>query len=313
MSKNVLRRLVIVLAGLLVLYGIIRLMGGRGAELSPGALELAAELEGIDERTLESATFSGPTDEIEVTRSAGDWLVNGFEPDSAAVARIFTALSEVEVGALAVANPDNHERLGVAGPETWMLEFRLQGGQNRMVALGQVGTAFQTAYARVPGSDEVYTVRGDLRGTFTRTLSDWRDKLIARVDVESIATIELERDGEVIVVERDDAGWTLPESGAVAESGAVPDSASVANILDELDELRAIGFAEAGSGFPTEDVRRMVAMSENGDTLLALEMTPVDAEYWVRAGGNDTLYRLATFRANRIVPEFNRLLGRESN
>ena len=305
MSKNVLQRLVIVLAGLLVLYGIIRLMGGRGAELSPGALELAAELEGIDERTLESATFSGPTEEIEVTRSAGDWLVNGFEPDSAAVARIFTALSEVEVGSLAAANPDNHERLGVAGHETWMLEFRLQGGQNRMLALGQVGTAFQTAYARLPGSDEVYTVRGDLRGAFTRTLSDWRDKLIAIVDVESIATVEVERDGEVIVVERDDEGWM------VAESGAVPDSAAVANILDELDELRAIGFAEEGSGFPAEDVRRMVAMAESGDTLLALEMAPVDAEYWVRAAGDDTLYRLASFRATRIVPEPNRLLGRD--
>ena len=305
MSKNVLQRLVIALAGLLVLYGIIRLAGGRGPELSAGALELTAELEGIDERTLESATFSGPNQEIEVTRTSGDWLVNGFESDSAAVARIFTALSEVEVGSLAATNPDNHERLGVAGHEAWMLEFRLRGGQNRMLALGQVGTAFQTAYARLPGSDEVYTVRGDLRGAFTRTLSDWRDKLIARVDVESIATVEVERDGEVIVVERDDTGWAL------AESGAVPDSASVANILDELDELRAIGFAEEGSGFPTEDVRRMVAMAESGDTLLALEMAPVDAEYWVRAEGNDTLYRLASFRATRIVPEPNRLLGRD--
>ena len=305
MSKNVLQRLVIVLAGLLVLYGIIRLVGVRGAELSAGALELAAELEGIDERTLESATLSGPEHEIEVTRTSGDWLVNGFESDSTAVARMFTALSGVEVGALAAANPDNHERLGVAGHEAWMLEFRLRDGENRMVALGRVGTAFQTAYARLPGSEEVYTVRGDLRGSFTRTLSDWRDKLIARVDVESIESIEVERDGEVIVVDLDEAGWTL------AESGAVPDSASVANILGELDELRAIGFADEGSAFPTEDVRRLVAMAESGDTLLALEMAPVDAEYWVRAEGNDTLYRLASFRATRIVPELDRLLGRE--
>lgn len=305
MSKNVLQRLVIALAGLVVLYGVIRLAGGRGPELAPGALELATELEGIDERTLEGATLSGPDYEIEVARTAGDWTVNGYEADSAAVARIFTALSDVEVGDLAAANPDNHERLGVAGHEAWMLEFRLSGGESRVVALGRVGNAFQTAYVRLPGSDEVYTVRGDLRGAFTRTLTDWRDKLIARVDVESIEAIEVERDGEVILVERDDAGWT------VAGSGAVPDSASVANILDEVDEVRAIGFAEEGSGFPTEDIRRMVAMSESGDTLLALEMAPVDAEYWVRAAGDDMIYRLAAFRATRIVPEPDRLLGRE--
>lgn len=305
MSKNALQRLVIALAGLLVLYGVIRLAGGRGPNLSPGALELARELEGIDERTLESATFGGDDREIEVTRVAGEWTVNGYEADSAAVARMFTALSEVQVGALAAANPDNHERLGVAGREAWMLEFRLIGGESRIVALGRVGSAFQTAYARLPGSDEVYTVRGDLRGSFTRTLTDWRDKLIARVEVAAIEAIEMERDGEVVVVERDEAGWT------VAESGSVPDSASVANMLDEVDELRAIGFVEENSDFPTEDVRRFVARSEGGDTLLALEMAPVDAEYWVRAAGNETLYRLASFRATRIVPEPDRLLGRE--
>lgn len=305
MSKNVLQRLVIALAGLLVLYGVIRLVGGRGPELSGGALELAAELEGIDERTLEGATFSGPDREVEVARVAGEWTVNGYEADSAAVARMFTALSEIEVGALAAANPDNHERLGVAGREAWMLEFRLSGGDSRIVALGQVGTAFQTAYVRLPGSDEVYTVRGDLRGSFTRTLTDWRDKFIARVDVASIAAIEVERGGEVIVVEREDAGWT------VVGSGAVPDSASVANMLDEVDELRAIGFTEEGSEFPAEDVRRFVALNESGDTLLALELAPVDAEYWVRAAGNETLFRLAAFRATRIVPEPDRLLGRE--
>ena len=305
MSKNVLQRLVIAVAGLLALYGVIRLVGGRGPELSAGALELAAELEGIDDRTLESATLSGPDQEIEVTRVAGEWTVNGYEADSAAVARVFTALSDIEVGALAAANPDNHERLGVAGREAWMLEFRLSGGESRIVALGRVGSAFQTAYVRLPGSDEVYTVRGDLRGTFTRTLTDWRDKLIARVDVASIASIEMEHGGEVIVVERGEPGWT------VAGSGAVPDSASVANILDEVGELRAIGFAEEGSEFPTEDVRRLVAMAEGGDTLLALEMAPVDAEYWVRVAGDDTVYRLASFRVTRIVPEPDRLLGRE--
>ena len=240
-----------------------------------------------------------------MTRSSGEWLVNGHEADSAAVARMFTALSEVEVGALAATNPDNHERLGVAGRSAWMLEFRLLGGESRVVALGEVGTVFQTAYVRLPGSDEVYTVRGDLRGSFTRTLTDWRDKLIARVDVASIGAIEMERDGEVIVVERDDAGWT------VAESGSVPDSASVANILDEVGEMRAIGFVEEGSEFPAEDVRRLVAMAESGDTLLALEMAPVDSEYWVRVAGNDILYRMAAFRATRIVPEPDRLLGRE--
>lgn len=305
MSKNVLQKVVIVLAGLLILYGIIRLVGGGGAALSEGALEVAAELEGINDRTLEGAILSGPDMEIELARASGSWTAAGHEADSAAVARMFQALAEVEVGSLAAANPDNHERLGVAGHEAWMLEFRLRGGGNRIVVLGRVGTAFQTAYARLPGSDEVYTIRGDLRGAFTRTLSDWRDKLIARVDPESVRMIEVERAGESVVVERRDEGWTL------AESGAVPDSASVANILDELDELRAIGFAEEGSEYPAEDVRRLVALSESGDTLLALELAPVDAEYWVRVPGNDVLYRLASFRATRIVPEITRLMGRD--
>ncbi len=305
MSKNALKRLVIALAGLVVVYGAIRLVGGRGPALSSGALELATEFEGIDERTLEGATFSGPDREIEVARAAGEWTVNGYPADSTAVARMFTALSEVEVDALAATNPANHERLGVGGREAWSLEFRLQGGESRIVALGRVGSAFQTAYARLPGSDEVYTVRGDLRGSFTRTLTDWRDKLIARADVASIHAMEVEREGEVVVVERDGEAWT------VTGSGSVPDSATVANMLDEVDELRAIGFVEDGSEFPTEEVRRFVAMSERGDTLLALELAPVDAEYWVRAAGNDTLYRVASFRANRIVPEPDRLLGRE--
>lgn len=306
MSKNALQKILVVLAGLVVVYGIIRLATGGGPELRPGAIELAAVLEGVDDQTLQAVRLVGPEQEIELARSPNGWTANGFEADSAAIARMFSALADVEVGSMVAANSANHERLDVAGHEAWTIELGLGGDDSRSFILGSVGTMFQTAYARLLDQDEVYTVRGDMRGALTRTIVDWRDKIITRVDTASVQTIVVERDGESVTVERADSTWTLG-------SGEAANATNVNLLIRELRDLRASGFTDEGSVFPTEDVPRLVVLDASQDTLTALEVTEVNSVYWVTARGTDILFHLPSFRAARIVPELEDLREEEGS
>ena len=300
MSKNALQKILVALAGLVVLYGIIRLATGGDPDLRPGAIELAAALEGLDDRTLQAVRLLGPEQEIELARSPNGWTANGFAADSTAIARMFTALADVEVGSMVAANSANHERLAVVGHEAWTIEFGLGGDDTRSFILGSVGNTFQTAYVRLLDQDEVYTLRGDMRGALTRTIVDWRDKIITRVDTASVQTIVVERDGESVTVERTDSTWTLGSSDAANET-------NVNALIRELRDLRANGFPDEGSVFPTENVQRLVVLDAGQDTLTALEVTEVNSEYWVSARGADILFHLPSFRATRLVPELEDL------
>ncbi|HSR43434.1 MAG TPA: DUF4340 domain-containing protein, partial [Longimicrobiales bacterium] len=210
MSERSLWLLTGALVLLLAIWGAVTLASSLGGGSPAGAGELARALEGLDQERVGRVVLAGPTDTVALERADGSWTANGFETDSAAVARLWTALSEVEVGDLAAANPANHARLGVTADSAWSLGFHSgEGEELARILLGNRGPGMASAYARLPDDDEVFLLEGGLRGAAARETDHWRDKVIVQVDTSRVQRIDVSREGEAYALTRGDDGWTV--------------------------------------------------------------------------------------------------------
>lgn len=295
MSEKTLRIVLGAVAALVVIYAVTALASRAPAGGSAGTGALAEALAGAWTDDVATVRVLAPGDTITLERAAGGWTVDGHPADSALVARFRDGLAEARVANLAAANPANHARLGVSADSARVLEFlRPDGGSTRLLVGGR-GPSFQSAYVRLPERDEVFLVRGDLRGPAQRDADEWRDKTILSVDTAAVHRIAVSRDGERYTLARDTAGWTL--DGAPASDDAVRD------LLAELARLEAVGFAP-DSVTLDGPARTVLALGEQGDTLASVSLAEgADSNLLVTVPGRDGVFELSSWRANRLAPE----------
>ncbi len=291
MSEKTLRMALYSLAAVTVLYAAAALLrgGGDGAQATDSALADAfAEMAGESHTRFDIA---GPRDTLRLERDVDGWKVNGFEADSGAVSRFLRAVEEVEIASVAATNPANHGRLGVRADSAWTLT----AGDGPVVLLGKTGNRFRTAYARLPDQNLVSLIEGDLRSAAARPLLDWRNKVIVSADTATVASIRVTRDGATVVYERQDSTWSA--------DGAEADATTVRNILQELANMRASGFAPDDTEMPEEPDRAVVAADQDGNELASLVLNEGDGNFRVGAAGSPYVFEIPTFRANRVTPE----------
>ena len=296
MSEKTLRASLYFLASVTALYVVATLVGGGGGSATDDSA-LAAAFEGMDGETLTRADLTGPRDTIRLERTGDDWTVNGFQADSGAVARFLRALDEVTVGSVAATNPANHARLGVTTDSAWAVTT--DGGTT--VLLGKPGNRFRTAYARLPDSDRVSLIEGDLRAAAARPLFDWRDKMILRADTAAISSIRVTRYGETVTYERQDSSWTIGGGDAGADD-AEADATTVRNMLQELAGLRASGFAPQDADMPEESDRMVLALDGDGNEVAFLSLAEQEGNFLVSTPASPYIFQVPAFRADRIAP-----------
>lgn len=296
MSEKTLRMSLYFLASVAVLYGLSVALGGRigGGGASGGDQELAAALDGIDPVLVSEVEIAGPADTIRLAREGSEWSVNGFEADSGAVGRLMRALDEVEVASVAAQNPATHRRLGLEADSAWTLRV----GDDVQVLLGKAGTRFRTAYARLPGEDVASLIRGDLRSAATRSLLDWRNKIVIEADTGVVVGIRVTRDGAETLYERQgqDSTWMV--------GGDEADATTVRNLLQELSGLRATGFAPDDAEPPAAGSadRSVRAVDADGVEVASLFLTEEEGLFRVVAPTRPYVFEVPTYRADRVAP-----------
>lgn len=301
MSRKTLQILVGVVGALLVVYVMTVAVGPR-TRSSAGADALAGALESIDQKSIASVRFYDQDDTVELRRGDGGWLVNGYPADSAQVARLWQTLEEARAGQLVARNPANHGRLGVAEESARVAEFDRGSGEPVRLLLGREGPSYPSVYVRLAGRAEVYLLHADLAPAARRSLSQWRDRTIARVDTARVNRIEVEREGGRYVLARENGRWTL--------DGSAADSLAVSNLLRELALLVATDFAPDTARLP-QKVRTVTALGAAGDTLARLTFGEGGARgWWVRVAGREALYEIPAWRADRLAPERAEFVGR---
>lgn len=291
MSEKTLRLALYSLAAVTVLYVAVTLLrgGGNGTQATDSALaEAFAEMAGESHTRFDIA---GPRDTLRLEREVDGWTVNGFAADSGAVSRFLRAVEDVAIASVAATNPANHGRLGVTADSAWSLG----AGDGPVVLLGKTGNRFRTAYVRLPDEDRVSLIEGDLRSAAARSLVDWRDKMILRLDTALVAGISVTRDGETAMYARQDSSWT--------SRGGEADATTVRNILQELANMRASGFAPQDVAMPDEPERMVVASDADGNELASLTLAEGDGNFHVSSADSPYIFEVPTFRANRVAPE----------
>lgn len=296
MSERTLKRLVGALAIVVALWVITSLVaGGGGGAVGPSG-EIAQIFEGVSDSTIEAVRLSGTDAPVELRREGDAWTVNGYASDSGTVARFLSLVSDLEVGDLAATNPANHDRMGVSQDSAESIELDVDG-ETRRLLIGKQGPRFATVYGRLPDQDRVYVLEGDLRIHVIRRLDDWRNKLMVAVDTTLVSRVEVERDGEAYTVVRGDSTWTIEDGGEVAIT-------AVRNMLMELASLRASAILEEGDSIAMlEPGGSTIAYSESGEVLAEVRIGSGEADRWGRVPSDSVIYRLPSFRVDRITPE----------
>lgn len=294
MTERTLKRLVGALAVVLAVWAVAELMpGGSGAISAPG--ELARFFDGVEAESLEAVRFTRGDSTLELNRSDSAWTIRGFPADSASVERFMDAVAELRVGDLVATNPENHSRMGVVEDSAVAVDFVVDG-RARTILVGDAGRRFGTAYVRLPGADEVFLLEGDLRTHARRGLDQWRNRVMVAVDTAAVARVEVERDGDAYALVRGDSVWTFTDGGEARET-------AVRGVLSELARLVASGFVAEGdslASLPAAAVTR--AYTDAGDLVAEVTVGEGSGERWARTASDEYLYRVSSFRANRVAP-----------
>jgi hypothetical protein len=300
MSERTLKQLVGALVLVVAMWAITKLLLGGGGGVPSGAGEIAAVFDGVSETAATEVRVTNEAGELVLAGGAGAWTVNDLRTDSGTVARFWNVLTGLEVGALVASNPANHARMGVDDGSAATLVIDI-GGETRVVSVGDQGPRFGTSYVRLPGQDEVYVADGDLRSHVQRELADWQNRVVVRIDTSAVARVEIDRDGERYVLERGDSLWTF-------EGGAETNNSTARGVVSELANLVAAGIlVEADSLVQSDQGGSTVALDAGGNVLAQVTIGTGTSERWVRVAGDDVIYRLASFRVDRITPTRERM------
>jgi hypothetical protein len=293
-SERALRQLVGALAVVVALGVIGKLLRSGSGEIdATGAAEHA--LDAVDSRSLSAVRIERAGRTTLLALGGEGWTVEGFRADPEVVGRLLSAVDEMSIGELVAANPANHDRMGVSADSAITVTLTADGEEHTFL-LGKSGRRFGTSYMRLPDADEVWLLEGDLRSQLERDVDAWRDRVMVSIDTAAVTRLVVEREGNAYALVRGDSVWAF-DGGGAAEAGAVR------GILGELSRLTATGFvAEGDSLAAAPPAATTTALSADGVVLAEITLGEGTGDRWARSSGDETLYRVTSFRADRISP-----------
>ena len=302
MSTKNLVRLVVAAAGLLGAWLLVALIPSDNSGGLDDSNDWSVFFTRLNRVTVSRVRFDG-TDGPRVLAKAGDrWTIDGLAADSGTVARFWDSVEDATATDLVARNPDNHARMGLAQDSAFAMTFELDS-ETRTVLVGNEGPSVGTSFIRQPDSDDTFLLSSNFNAHLTRAVSDWRDRRVVVVDTAAVTRIELSAAGSSYALSRGDSAWTIAGGGEA-------DASAVRGLLEELSTLRANGFLEEGEElYGTPQEIGLTALTESGDMLADLRIGEGEGDRWVTVSGDDTVFRLPSFRVDRLVPSRERLEG----
>ncbi len=292
MSERTLRVVLIILVAALVVFGVRQWLGrtsGRGE-----ASTLAQLLAGLDGRDVTGFQVAGPSETYDLEKTSEGWQVNGLRADTMVISRLWIDLTGAVPLEVAVRNPANHRRLGVADDSTYALTVVHADGSRSRLFVGRPGPQQPSGYVRIPGADEVYLVRGTFFDAMRQPLVYWRDLTLLAVDTAAVETVVLRHGNDTYSLRRGQPQWTVDGQPANPEV--------VTDLLVALGRQYAVGFSRDSTGYGP-DRRGLVALDARGDTLVALAMRLGQrGEPLVTMRGSPFIFELDRRSLERLLP-----------
>ncbi|MGY8798803.1 MAG: DUF4340 domain-containing protein [Longimicrobiales bacterium] len=303
MTEQTLKRFVGALVVVAALWAVTAMLSSDGDSGRAASGDIAVLFDGVSAASVTAVRMSSASGDTELSTSGGAWSVNGFASDSGVVARFWAMITTASVGQLVATNPINHERMSITDADAWTLEFDV-AGETRTLLVGADGPQFASSYARLPGSDDVYLLHADARVHMRRQIVEWRNKRLVALDTAVVARVEVERAGDRYVLVRGAESWTFENGDAAA-------ALAIQNLLTDLRGFDTAGVLEDEVIAGADQAGRTVVMNSAGQVLAVLTVGAGEADHWARVEGDDTVYRLPTFRVDRLFPLLDRVIPDE--
>jgi hypothetical protein len=306
MREATLKRLLLALAALAVVYGGVRLgshllrpRADSGGELAAVLAQIAGD--SIREVLITPPAWMGaPVVTLSRAVSAADgsavWTVNGKATDESNVESTLQALRAGKVTDLVAQSATSHARLGVTSDSAWTVVVRGARG-DATVLVGNPGRGYDRTHLRLPSGDDVHEVSGGLRFAVANPPSHWRNKVVARVDTAAVRTLVIERDRTEYRVARSDSVWSSAPGGGGSVEGV-----RIVDVLGELARFDAVGTPDDTVAFAGRERRRVLALGGVGDTLALVEFAGDSTRWLARARGHPDLFEVSGYRVDRVTP-----------
>ncbi len=106
------------------------------------------------------------------------------------------------------------------------------------------------------------------------------------------------------VLERGAESWRFENGDPVA-------TRAIQDLLTDLRGFDTAGVLEDEAIAGADQAGRTVVMNSDGQVLAVLTVGAGEADHWARVEGDDTVYRLPTFRVDRLFPLLDRVIPDE--
>jgi Domain of unknown function (DUF4340) len=301
MSTKRLQQIALGVVALLVLWGGSLLLRHRSDTL--GGYTAPA----LSDSTVDRVTIAGAGDTVTLARQpSSNWTVNGWKASSSSVRELLADLSDTTGAELIAENPASWQRLGVDSAGGYRLRA-VQGGHTLLdLVIGKGGSDYSSAYVRRPGDPHVYLVHSALHPLAARKIDDWRDRTVVQLRADTAAAIRVSIGSRTYALKRAGKKWQLA-------NGAPADSSGVAQLLEGMNNLTAIGFATPAqrdsASFARPD-RAVLVEDAHGDTLADLAMDSTNDGYWTRSARDSVVYKISAYVARQIAPPDSTVAGK---
>jgi len=294
MSDSTIKRLMMALAIAVVAWGafagVSRLRADRVTRFA---------LPRVDSGAVDTIVLARRGDTATLARGAHQWTVNGHSADSAHIHDLLAGLVDSATwGELIAESPSSYARLGVDADSGRRVRIVMRGKPAVAFTSGKRTSDWSGLYVRHGADSAVYALHSSVLGeALTRGTDDWRDKRIAQVNPDSVASAEIDRAARTALLKKAGGKWSL--------GGGPADSAAVGRMLELYRNFDASGFAggaQADSIRTARQLARVRLRSKSGASMLDVIFDSTKSGAWARADSGGPVFKIDAYQLAKLAP-----------
>jgi hypothetical protein len=251
-----------------------------------------------DSSAVTTLDITTPKEHLVMEKDAGVWKITqpiNAKANQTAVTSAIGKGTSLEVSTPVSTNPQNQSLFQVDSTGT-LVRVLTNGKEDAAFRVGKNGPSFVETYVRSEGSNDVF-LTANLGTTFTRQLSDWRDKTIFKTEQDFIKDVSFRYGDTTFALTFKDSTWEV--------DGKKASESSVRGFLGTLSNFATDALIDST---PT-NLPPLTAVITVGDTQIRFFEQPDGKKYFVQTSQSPQWFEIQQWRANQVLKRKKDFLG----
>lgn len=198
---------------------------------------------------IDTITINNVAGEVVLSKEGDGWVVSAakYPAAEAAADNMLSAIKEISIlEKVGKRSASSDERYEIGGGKEITVTASGGGKTLRTITVGKAASTSSASYIALDGGNDICLVSGNLRGTFGKTVSDLRSRLIYKLDADKLKKVSITYDGNTLVYEKaaDSPEWKA------ADGTPECDSEKVSSWCSSLYSASASSWADDSTALP---------------------------------------------------------------